>query len=133
MRVERYLLPTKNVFWKVKSGRTGLVQNRGPISRAAIHPLPGQFGLCLFSSELDPLPPSKKPCWMIYGCQTNQEAVFLDLSSLPAGLGGPNSWDQAKASCLGEEGGQERPTSEEQASRGQPGSSPLWRQDVGLL
>lgn len=133
MRVERYLLPTKNVFWKVKSGRTGLVQNRGPISRAAIHPLPGQFRLCLFSSELDPLPPSKKPCWMIYGCQTNQEAVFLDLSSLPAGLGGPNSWDQAKASCLGEEGGQERPTSEEQASRGQPGSSPLWRQDVGPL
>lgn len=133
MRAERYLLPTKNVFWKVKSGRTGLVQNRGPISRAAIHPLPGQFGLCLFSSELDPLPPSKKPCWMICGCQTNQEAVFLDLSSLPAGFGGPNSWDQAKASCLGEEGGQERPTSEEQASRGQPGSSPLWRQDVGPL
>lgn len=57
---------------------------------------------------------------MIYGCQTYQEAVFLDLSSLPSGLGGPNSWDQTKASCLGEEGGQEWPTSEEQASRGQP-------------
>lgn len=61
MRAERYLLPTRNVFWKVKSGRTGLVQNRGPISRAAIHPWPGQFRLGLFSSELDPLPPSKKP------------------------------------------------------------------------
>lgn len=61
MRAERYLLPTGNVFWKVKSGRTGPVQNRGPISRAAIHPLPGHFGLRLFSSELDPLPRSKKP------------------------------------------------------------------------
>lgn len=66
--------------------------------------------------------------WVIHGHQTYQYTVFLGLPSLPSALG-PNSWDQAKARCLGEEGGHVVA----HLGGGQPGNSSLWEQDAGPL
>lgn len=61
---------------------------------------------------------------------TCQEAAFLRLPSLPAGFGGPNSWDQAEAGHLVRREGQEGPTSKVQAWRGSKEAVPFgarWR------
>lgn len=66
------------------------------------------------------------------GHHTYQDTIFLGPSSISSGPGGLNSWDQAKAGCLGKEEGQGVATSGA-GSRGQPRSSSLWGQDVGPL
>lgn len=75
----------------------------------------------MFSSELDPFHVHKSP-----GLDAkHQETIFLGVSSLPSGLGGPKSPDQANASCLVRREGREWPTSEEQAGMGSKKAVPF--------
>lgn len=95
------------------------------ISRVTICSLVGSLGLGLLSSELEPLLLSKNSPGVDDVWPSDISGNSIPWSILSSGLGGLNSWGQAKAGYLGEGIGQGVPTSEEQAGGGTQGAFPF--------